>query len=1134
MRLPMVFAVARSEIRSSRRLVLYWLYAAAAVAVGVVTFAQFTFLHGSYSGMSATVAAVGPRYLIAQVGVNLLIVFLTGVTFLAFDVRARDVRDRMVEVLDSRPLNNAEFMTGKVTGLVFIAWLPLLLIAVLYQSFGALSGALGLPFGDAVEPISLLGYLVQTLAALFLWCSMVVLLAVVVRYRILIALIALGLVALQFWIAFNVPLRLQQWVSLTPTFVLASDIVPRFAPEGDGIRALAHLVLGIGLLCLAITLHPRRDDSSPSRMTAISLVILSAAVALLGANVWRVNQQIDQRAAWRAAHEAQQALPRVDMTSLSGSLVLKPGDSIVMDLDLEVLSPSGDSSSTLLFTLNPGITVAQIAVDGVESHWTHADGLLEIVLSTPIAPDTATRISIQAAGEPDDAFGYLDSHFNRMEGDLTNAQIAILGVKPSIFDSAYLAMTPGAHWLPSTGTDTPASNPTTHPHDYFMLDLEVEVPADWLVAGPGRRHSLGTAGEVARYRFQPSSPVPHVGLLASRFTRRTIEIANVEFEVLVYPDHDRNLKFFEDAEAAIQERLSDLFLDAQALGLSYPYDGLSLVETPNELRVYGGGWRMDSVQSMPGVMMLKENSFPTARFELGFANTEEYEDREGGIGRAKLEAIEQYFENDFNGGNLFTGIARNFLQFQTSARGEGAHAINFVLDELVARLLTERSGYFSAHEFDLSINTILGLIIQNLAQGRVDQIADALRRETTHKPSVWDRALGTPLVDLELTEAPRTALNALSLKSEAISRSILDGIGRRQTAALLAELIRQYRGQHFQLSDLYRIAERLEIDLEGLLGDWLHAASLPGFLISEVELDRLRDNDQGNPQYQTRVWVRNDEDTPGLIQLRYQWGSKKEPAWDVTGPMRIPSNSAIEVGIVTSTPLFQLWTQPYLALNRNDQRLALPKADSEQQIAADPFNGFRTSDWQPPRTSDIIVDDLDEGFAIWRDQADEKAQAIFDGDIDLDQGLPEYLLRFGNPRYWSRAVYSDSWGKYRRTHALIFPGQGNSHAAFTATLPHAGRWQLSYYLGINTSTDDNPQFNPGVLLRSFLGEFAMTLVVDGERTPIDFDGQQASFGWNELGDFQLPAGETSLEVANVTSGSVVIADAVRWRPGAIQ
>tara|TARA_B100000315_G_scaffold232738_1_gene245211 strand:- start:2878 stop:3057 length:180 start_codon:yes stop_codon:yes gene_type:complete len=59
----------------------------------------------------------------------------------------------------------------------------------------------------------------------------------------------------------------------------------------------------------------------------------------------------------------------------------------------------------------------------------------------------------------------------------------------------------------------------------------------------------------------------------------------------------------------------------------------------------------------------------------------------------------------------------------------------------------------------------------------------------------------------------------------------------------------------------------------------------------------------------------------------------------------------------------------------------------------------------------------------------------------------------------------------------------------------------------------------------------MTLVSNGERRPIEFDGTTATLGWNELGDFHLPAGEVSLEVSNETSGIVVIVDAIRWRPG---
>ncbi len=864
-------------------------------------------------------------------------------------------------------------MTGKVLGLVLIAWLPLLLVAVLYESVGVVSAVTDLPLGDAVEPISLLGFLLQSLVALFLWCSMIALLAVVVGNRIVIAVISLGLIALQFWTALNVPIHILQWVSLMPSFVIASDIVPTLAGDGDGLRMLAHLVFGAGLLCIATTVHPRRDGSSKRKMTMLCVVTFSASVALLSANAWLSNQRVNQGAMWRSAHDAKQALPQADLRSLSGTLVLKPSDSVAMNLDLEVVAPPGDPSATMLFTLNPGISVTALAVNGIGSNWTHTNGLLELALPEAADPGAIVHISLQAAGEPDEAFGYLDTHDNRLEREFIDSQIAILGTKPSLFDDRYIGMTPGAHWLPSTGTATPISDPQTHPQDYFMLDLEVQVPEGWLVAGPGRRHAQETDGEMDSYRFRPSSPVPNVGLLASRFVRRATEIANIEFEVLLYPDHARNFEFFADAESAIRDRVRELFEAAEDLGLPYPYDGLSLVETPNRLRSYGGGWRMDSVQSMPGVMMLRESSFPTSRFDARFSNPKDFEDQEGGIGQAKLAALEQYFENDFNGGNLFVGVARNFLHFQTSASGEGAHAVNSVLEELVTRLLTQKSGYFSAYEFDNSINTILGLIVQNLAQGQSDEIASALRSVTTHRPSVWDRALGASLAELELTRAPRTALNVILLKSEALSRAILDGIGRKKTAALLSGLGEAYRGKHFSITDLYRISGHLDIDLEPLLGDWLHDAALPGFVMSAVDTQRLTDDAQGNPRYQTRLSIRNDEGTPGLIQLRYQWGSETEPVWDTTDPLRIAANSSVEVGIVTSTPLFQLWTQPYLALNRSDQRLTLPRVDREQQVNTESLQGSRPSDWAPPVTGDIIVDDLDEGFSI---------QGATDPDVD--------------------------------------------------------------------------------------------------------------------------------------------------------
>ena len=50
-----------------------------------------------------------------------------------------------------------------------------------------------------------------------------------------------------------------------------------------------------------------------------------------------------------------------------------------------------------------------------------------------------------------------------------------------------------------------------------------------------------------------------------------------------------------------------------------------------------------------------------------------------------------------------------------------------------------------------------------------------------------------------------------------------------------------------------------------------------------------------------------------------------------------------------------------------------------------------------------------------------------------------------------------------------------------------------------------------------------------EGLPVEFDAAVAEAGWNKLGEFDLPGGQTRLVVTNRTSGVVVVADAIRWR-----
>ena len=853
------------------------------------------------------------------------------------------------------------------------------------------------------------------------------------------------------------------------------------------------------------------------------------ACLAIGLMVWQAKADIDQRSEWLALHTERSVEPRLDLNTITGSVTVDPGGRLDLTLTLEATAPAALPS--LLFTLNPGLEVSAATVNGDPVAFSQNAGLLD--LAAGAAGGDLVVVELSAGGRPVTSFGYLDSAVNFLTGDMMDAQIGILGFDHSVYHPDYVGLMPASRWLPHPGTDVPASNPRTHPLDYFNLDLTVTVPDGWTPAVAGRRETDGN-----QHRFRPIAVVPDVGLFAAEFDRVATTVNDVEFELLVHPDHRHNLDLFADSTGVIETRLAEILDDADSLGLAFPYKAMRLVEAPATLRGYGGGWQMDSVQSLPGLFLVKESSFPSARFDRLFTDPTQFEEKQGGLPAAKLAALEQFFSNDVSGGNLIQYGSRNLLTFQTSARGEGAIAINFVLDQLVNKLLAEGAGFFSAHMFDRNMGMMVGNTFVEMAGGGSQSITESIRRASTGRPTVWDLALGTPLAELDPGTDPELMFNVLALKGDAISAALLDSAGREKISAMLQILRDRYGGTHFTVDEFNHSALIAGIELDALLGDWLHDSRLPGFLTSSVSVERLADAGDGSPQYQTTLHVRNDEPTPGLVSIRYAvWSTaarkKREPLWDKTEPILVGGNQSLEVGIVSGRP-GEMWLHPYLSLNRKDLQLSYPDIDNDNLVDREPFNGTRPSDWAPTFTADIIVDDLDPGFVVPGASAVVATEGNpFTPRIEMDQGLPAPSILFGPPQAWSRRESPSSFGKYRRTMAVVGRGGGDKVAVFKAELPHSGRWRLDYHLpdvSMKNAKEARQRMNVALGLGGGLGTYELTLSSAGDAENVEFDGSAAESGWNQLGTFELAAGDVELEVTDGTSGGAVIADAIRFRP----
>ena len=234
-------AVFLAEVRTARRLARTWMLGVLAVGTTLVGYVFFAQLHGQASSFLPS-AVTSPRFLVGAYGGYLLWLLMGATVFLSFDLGNREQRERINDVLDSRPVSNIQLLAGRLVGVIATLAVPMLAAFVLIQGIGTLGQALDWPVRATLEPVSLAVFLVaDALPALLLWGAAVFLLATALRNRLAVVVGAFALLALGVWGLGRAPAWLLAIIALAPDR-LVSDLVTSipnaatFVQRGGGRR----------------------------------------------------------------------------------------------------------------------------------------------------------------------------------------------------------------------------------------------------------------------------------------------------------------------------------------------------------------------------------------------------------------------------------------------------------------------------------------------------------------------------------------------------------------------------------------------------------------------------------------------------------------------------------------------------------------------------------------------------------------------------------------------------------------------------------------------------------------------------------------------------------------------------------
>ncbi len=1105
MNIAAFLAFSHLEVRSLLRLVRTWSFLFCAFGICSTYFVLVTWHHVSFSHLTPNLGSLGPRYIAATLATYFIAIFLVGVVLSAMEIRSRDQRVNMFEVVATRPVSDIEICLGRLVGVLFVFIVPILVFLSLITLYGWVCQLFGFYIGEPVAFYSVASVAFLDVGPnLFFVGSLVVLLTMLVRSRLASATIVLLLVLISMWINFRFPHFITApFQTVTANVVFPSELAPKFLTVSVVVNRIALIAIGLGFLWIAGSLQPRvTTRRSNPVLLGVGSVLLG--VLLIGGNVTASEIGKHRLQQWALIHKEASPASFPDVVHLSGSLKISPGNSITFDFQLQVVPPKDNPNSWVVFSLNPGYRLESIWIDGalLDRHddYEFQDGLLRV--SKLKFNYKLSTLRIRGSGRPNIAFAYLDTpvELRQVVGPATR-RLYHMGTESSIFHPRYVALLAGTKWYPTAGSAWHEWDLDRRTRDFFTVDLTVSVPRNWTVAGPGHREIIDDNHQ-AVFQFTQLLPVPEVSLLGSHFIRRAIKVSDVEFELLISPVHKHLLQTFQPLangnrlESWISNRLERV---REAVGIELPYSSISIVEVPSSLRTYGSGWQLDSTLSAPGIVMIRETGFPTARFESWtdsmFVESEnERWSLDSQVISFLMRQVDSYFAFDMQGENPSLGVINQLFEFHTAPSGPGATALEFMLK----RRALNRIGMFGQPLFSFweCLDPFYAeLFTLNTFWSRENYFKEMQKtffsvRDNFSLPSkVWEFLESQSLEDLDTSVSPHVVYGVLHAKSAEFLR-FLSSVPRSEDGVMIttleARLLQNFRGTTFSVEEFLSIASREQDDLPVSLRSWLSSGGLAGYQIGAPDVEVRVDKEAGVVTYVNSFRLRNTQPTPGSVMI----------AWDISPESKNPRSAfpdyeystasiagekAYLVTKNSSVPLERVWVKTGLSLNRNSLlRLDIvgePKTSPEPIIDSPPIT---LTEWMPSVEQGIVIDDLDPGFSIESHTESftpsrfvQYVKRLFPrSKLDWDYGLPlmhyDMQGKISTNGVWVREVGQLGFGRYRNTYAQFIGGsislknpiedrrkihvsdtrlkQKVASARFSTTVPNKGAWQLSYHV----------------------------------------------------------------------------------------
>jgi ABC-type transport system involved in multi-copper enzyme maturation permease subunit len=1030
--------------------------------------------------------------------------------FLASDFLKRDKKLDTTEVIYMRPMTNGEYVAGKTLGNLVVFIILNLLILVVALIFNLITQNI------SVNWIAYLWYftLISVPTLIFIMGLSFFIMSLI-RNQAVTFIVLLGYVAISLFYLQNKFYYLFDYMSFSIPMTFSD-----FVGFGDLNRILIHrgmyFFLGLAFIFYTIILLRRLPNSAGTGN--FSLVFGSAFLflgAYLGYNhVASFYKDQHLRTEMLTLNDQYSDVKQVDVTDYRIS-IQHLGETIACETTMDVENKRDEPIRQVIFSLNPGLILDKVSVDGKDQSFSRQLNLIELK-GLSLDPGEKVQVVFSYRGSIDEAACYLDVDDEDRMKPYRNMMYQI-DKRYAFIMPDYLLLTRENNWYPIPGAGFGHKNTQWLNRQFSNYQLTVTTRPGLTVISQGI-----AVHEKDQFTFTSPHPQSQISVVIGDYEQIQTKIDGLDFNVYVKRGHDYFSEFFEEIKDTVPAIVSESLQDFErSIDLYYPFERLSLVEVPIQFYSYERTLSGAREQIQPEMILYTEKGVLIGEADFvgrmnarrGFGPQRE----ENLTPREKKINVLQNFLSTFKQEQGRPDISRTQGQMQVEEKQNPFYAFplfynyaHYIRSDRWA--VTDR--VFESYKKKSSSNQGMGWMREMQGMSEDEQANLALLSYS------FEEILNDP-------EQKKIIDNVIQLKGSALFSIIKRRTEDETFEDFLYEFFNQTKFKTTGINDFNdALMARFGIDLIPYMENWFSSKELPAFLIGNVNAVNVLDGDQMKTMVKFKI--SNTEKTEGIVSVDFRlgggfggrFGGMGGSPETISKLIHLEGNQTKEVSLLLNGTPRGGGINTFTSKNIPSQiRFSLDNIEEDKKAV--PFEGEKIVD-TPVRIAEdneIIVDNEDPYFTVDIKKETSLLRRLL---VAEEENAFKYsgFSRWRQPRSWTLTTNSGFYGAYIRSAYYIRSGTGDQKAIWNVPIAENGYYDVYIYIykdsrGFGRRGGDEK------------GEYNYIVHHDDGEEGATIDIKSAEAGWNHLGAFYFSPDTAVIEMTDKSQARMVVADAVK-------